>query len=393
MKKILCILLVFLFVFVTPITVFANNTETYTEVAERITGIKPDKYKVNIYFFNSITCSHCKAEKEFLQVLQERYPNKLNIIDLEVTQNKINANYLGNILQIKQDKHNGIPYTIIGDRRFVGFSDSTKENIEKQIQYSLQNELANSNITLPVLGEVDMTTVSIPLVAVILGFIDGFNPCALWVLLFLINMLLNMQNKKRKWCLGITFLCVSGLVYLLSMLGINIAVNLIHIHSFKIVIATCIALFGVFNVFKFFKNIKKETGCSVVKNNKRKKITEKIKSITKEKNFILAMLGVIILASGVNLIELACSLGFPVVFSEILSINEISATMSFIYTLLYLLFYMLDDLFVFTVSMITLEVTGITNKYSKLCTLISGIIMTLMGILLIFKPEWLTFNF
>ena len=202
-----------------------------------------------------------------------------------------------------------------------------------------------------------------------------------------------MQDKKRKWCLGITFLSISGLVYLLSMLGINIAVHLMHIHSFNTIIAICISAFGIFNLLKFFKNKNKENGCSVVDNKQRKKIIEKIKDITKEKSFLLAMIGVIILAAGVNLIELACSLGFPVVFSEILTINETSKIMSLIYTLLYILFYMLDDLFVFTVSMITLEVTGVTNKYSKLCSLISGIIMTLIGILLIVKPEWLTFNF
>ena len=54
---------------------------------------------------------------------------------------------------------------------------------------------------------------------------------------------------------------------------------------------------------------------------------------------------------------------------------------------------MIDDLGVFTISMITLEATGITNKYSKFTTLISAIIMILMGLLLIFKPDWLMLNF
>ena len=54
---------------------------------------------------------------------------------------------------------------------------------------------------------------------------------------------------------------------------------------------------------------------------------------------------------------------------------------------------MIDDIVVFAISMITLEATGITNKYNKLCTLISAIIMIIMGVLLILKPEWLMFNF
>lgn len=81
------------------------------------------------------------------------------------------------------------------------------------------------------------------------------------------------------------------------------------------------------------------------------------------------------------------------IFSELLALNNISGGLKIIYLLIYILFYMIDDLFVFTISMITLQATGITNKYNKLCTLISSIIMIIMGLLLIFKPEWLMLNF
>ena len=111
------------------------------------------------------------------------------------------------------------------------------------------------------------------------------------------------------------------------------------------------------------------------------------------KSFLFALIGIILLAISVNLIELTCSLGFPVIFTEILSINNIKGIARIIYLLIYIFFYMIDDLFVFTVSMFTLEATGITNKYNKLCTLVSSIIMILMGTLLLIKPEWLMLNF
>lgn len=111
------------------------------------------------------------------------------------------------------------------------------------------------------------------------------------------------------------------------------------------------------------------------------------------KSFIFSLIGVATLAISVNLIELACSLGFPVIYTEMLSINNVSGVSKIIYLLIYIFFYMIDDLVVFTISMITLEATGITNKYNKICTLVSSIIMVLMGLLLIFKPGWLMFNF
>jgi hypothetical protein len=99
------------------------------------------------------------------------------------------------------------------------------------------------------------------------------------------------------------------------------------------------------------------------------------------------------LAVSVNLIELACSLGFPMIFNEMLTINKVVGVSKIIYLIIYIFFYMIDDMFVFTVSMATLQATGITNKYNKLCTLVSSIIMIVMGLLLILKPEWLMFNF
>ena len=104
-------------------------------------------------------------------------------------------------------------------------------------------------------------------------------------------------------------------------------------------------------------------------------------------------MGISILAVSVNLIELACSLGFPMIFTEILTINHVEGIVRILYLLIYIFFYMIDDLFVFTISMITLEATGITNKYNKLCTLVSAIIMIIMGLLLLLKPEWLMLNF
>ena len=141
----------------------------------------------------------------------------------------------------------------------------------------------------------------------------------------------------------------------------------------------------------FFKT--KNAGCSVVDKEKRVKITDKIKKIMEEKNLLLAIIGVIALAISVNLIELTCSLGFPVVYSEILALNSVSGASKVLYLLLYVLFYMLDDIIVFSIAMITFKLTGLTNKFNKYSHLIGGVIMVILGILLIFKTDWIMFNF
>ena len=101
----------------------------------------------------------------------------------------------------------------------------------------------------------------------------------------------------------------------------------------------------------------------------------------------------ILLAASVNLVELACSLGFPAIYSEILAINNVSSINRVLYLLLYDLFYMLDDIIIFYIAMFTLNIKAISNKYSKYSNLIGGIIIILIGILLLLKPEWIMFNF
>ena len=147
------------------------------------------------------------------------------------------------------------------------------------------------------------------------------------------------------------------------------------------------------NLVEDFKIRKEEAGCSVVDNKKRKKLIIQIKKIINSNSFMLSFFGIAILAVSVNLIELACSLGFPLIFTEMLSINNITGFTKILYLLIYIFFYMIDDILVFAISMITAEATGITNKYNKLCTLVSAIIMIVMGLLLLFKPDWLMFNF
>ena len=120
---------------------------------------------------------------------------------------------------------------------------------------------------------------------------------------------------------------------------------------------------------------------------------EKIKTITMEKKFILALIGIIVLAASVNIIELMCSIGLPLLFTQILAMNDLSSFEYGIYMLIYIFFFLIDDIVVFVISMITLNVTGISTKYSKYSHLIGGLVMLIIGILLILKPELLMFNF
>ena len=371
-------------------------SSTYVDKIADIVGVKVDSNKINLYLFHSSDCSHCAEERVWLETIKETYKGSLNVYEYEVNHNQDNAVLMEKAKARLGVENNYVPFTVIGERNYVGFSKSTGSSIENRIKEYLTEDKKDADsekIHIPILGDVDIKDVSIPLVAVILGFVDGFNPCAMWILLFLINLLLGVNDKKKSWIIGLTFLLVSGLVYFLSMLGINLVLGVATLNWMKILIAIFILIAGIYNLRKYLKIRKEEAGCTVVDDKKRKKIIKKMGKIINSKTFGLALLGTVFLAASVNLIEMACSLGFPLIFNEILTVNNITGLTRIIYLLIYIFFYMLDDMVVFAISMITLEATGVTNKYNKLCTLISAIIMIIMGLLLLFKPDWLMFNF
>ncbi|QQS38419.1 hypothetical protein IPM62_03485 [Candidatus Woesebacteria bacterium] len=394
-----------------------------------VISVKPAMSKdaqVNVYFFWGEGCPHCAKEKPFLESLERKYP-EVNVVDFEIWNNKDNRELLMDVSEILNFEVSGVPLTIVGNKEFVGFNESviskqienhintcinnscddslanlvglTKNNLEYgQVDVSEINETqAKDNqvfpdkIDIPIFGEITTKSLSLPIFTIILGALDGFNPCAMWTLLFLISLLLGMKDKKRRWILGTTFIITSGFVYFLFMAAwLNIILFIGFIVWVRSLIALIALLGGSYNLREYFVN--KNSGCKVTGDEKRRIVFEKIKAITQQKKFAIALMGIIILAFAVNLVELICSAGLPVIFTQVLSLSNLPTWQYYLYMMLYIFIFMLDDLFVFFTAMLTLEMTGISTKYSRVSHLIGGLLMITIGLLLFFKPEWLMFG-
>lgn len=370
--------------------------------------------EVNLYLFYGDGCPHCEKEKEYLEKLVDDYPF-LNVIKYETWYNEENSKLLTRVKSNLNVNNSYVPFTVIGNLGLTGFNDNTKMQIESKIKYCYKNDCPDivdqtcegselnieadceeefTTFSIPLLGKVDAKDVSLPIVAIVMGFVDGFNPCAMWILIFLISFLITNKNYKKMIILGSTFLITSAIIYLffmMSWLTIVMEMNKIVILRNIIAVIACIA--GIYNLIKFNNERKKEVGCSVTDNKKRSVIIERIKRYVLENNLALSMLGIMALAVSVNFIELACSAGLPLVFTQILSINDLSNMEYFMYVLIYVLFFLIDDLIIFGIAVKTSKVAGISNKYTKYSHLIGGLIMLIIGILLLVKPEIVMFNF
>ena len=424
MKKILKFLIVFAVFLLLPVSA------------------KADEKVINIHLFYGNGCPHCAAEEEFLSdYLKDRTDVKL--YKYEIWYDSHNQELLSKVQkEMGTTNKNGVPFTVIGKKTIVGYADGvTDEQIKDAINYYLNNDYrdyageitgkvkkaevkedtikdesktedkkenkiekaddikdsnqTDENVTVPVLGKINAKKVSLPILAVVLGFVDGFNPCAMWILIFLITMLFNMKDRKKMWILGLTFILTSGIVYLMFMLAwLNLATFISKIAFIRLLIAVIALVVGLINVYKYIDSLKKkDEGCDVVDKKDRKKIMEKIISITHEKKFIIALLGIMVLAASVNIIELMCSIGIPLLFTQILAMNNLNTFSYMIYMFIYIFFFLIDDIVIFVISMVTLKVTGLSTKYTKYSHLVGGIIMLIIGLLLIIKPELLMFNF
>ena len=406
MKKISKILLVCILLLISTITVKAE-----------------EKNLVNIYFFHSNTCSHCKAERKLLDELEKKYDN-IKIYQYEISE-KENIELLKEVAKLYDTNGSGTPFTVIGDKYYKGYSDvDSKQIFIATIEYYSNNGYKDrtgeyiGNIKLPtyeikedaqnideyienytthkikIFGKtIELKKLTLPVISILIGLVDGFNPCAMWVLLFLISMLLGMKDRKKMWVLGLTFLGTSALIYLLFMLAwLNAATLLLSINWVRLIIGLIAIIGAIINLTSYIKH-RKDNGCDVVDEKKRNKIFDRIKKFTHEKNFFLAIIGCMALAISVNIIELACSAGLPVMFTQILSMNNLTVIEHIIYIALYMFFFLIDDLLVFFIAMRTMELTGFSTKYGKLSKVIGGLLLLIIGILLIFKPAWLMFNF
>lgn len=384
--------------------------------------------EINLYFFHGDGCPHCADEEEFLEKYDD---SNLKVVRYEIWYNEENSSFLNEISKSMEFDIQGVPVTIIGNTVISGYNDSIGRKIDRAIKYyendsnnyrdavseiqagtyvkekeedipeeeeegsfekeeeKLDEELT---VSVPIFGEVNLKKVSLTSGAVIIGLVDGFNPCAMWVLLFLISILLGMKDRRKMWAIGLSFLFTSAFVYFLILISwLNIVAKISTIIWIRNIIALVALGGGIYNIYKFFTS--KDSGCDVVDDKKRKTIFSKIKNFCKEKNIFLAIGGACLLAISVNVVELACSAGLPLIFGQLLALNGVSGIQGIYYTLLYVLFFMIDDIVIFAIAMFTTKIAAISTKYNKYSHLIGGLIMVIIGLLLLFKPGILMFNF
>jgi len=358
-----------------------------------------DLNTIKYHFFYHPDCKHCKSQKRFNKKVIKTFPT-LQIITHNISQPKEASLLLdfANKYEIPHSKL-GVPATFINSFYLIGYGDdeTSDKKIITAIEAALKGEKYQSrelipqeaqSITLPILGTIKLKNYSLPTLAIILGIIDGFNPCAMWVLAYLISLIANINEKKKIWFLIGSFIVASGVLYFLFMAAwLNVFLFIGYLSWLTLLIGLFALGTGILSLRDYIIN-KGQIACKVGNIESRQKTMSRVKSIVFAPLYLYSIFGIIILAYVVNSIEFLCSSAIPAIFTHVLAINDLSTWQHYGYILLYIFFFMLDDLIIFGLAAFALN-SSFGTRYANYCKVIGALIMIYLGLILSFRDLYL----
>ena len=245
-------------------------------------------------------------------------------------------------------------------------------------------------VNIPIINKtVDLTNYSLFTMSLILGTIDGFNPCAMWVLVLFLTALIAVGNKVKMFRVAGLFIFAEAAMYFFILNAWIYAWDFVGLDKW---VTPLVGIIGIAGGIFFIRNYLKKADtleCEVTDFEQRAKISKKIKDIANKPFTLLTALAIIGLALSVNVIEFACSVGIPQTYTKILQINEVPFWTRQFYTFIYIIGYMVDDIIVFGFALMSINKLQLTTKYSKWVNLFGGILMIILGLIMLIKPSLL----
>ncbi len=337
-------------------------------------------------------CPHCEKAKTFLDdLLQERPALRIAIHDL--AENEAARKRLADLAAERGNSSVGVPSFLIGSELIVGFhsSETTGRDIRArldQLQSGKAVPLRSPGIETTWFGEIRVNDLGLPLFTVVIGLLDGFNPCAMWVLLFLLSLLVNLRDRLKMAVIAGTFVAVSGMVYFAFMATwLNLFLLIGFSRAVQVGLGGIALLVGAINVKDFFA-LHRGVSLSIPESAKPG-LYARIRAVLQADNLVGALIGIIILATLVNVIELLCTAGFPALYTQILTTQQLPNWTYYGYLGLYNVAYMFDDGLMVTVAVVTLRRTKMQERTGRWLKLISGVVMAGLGGILLLAPKWL----
>lgn len=390
--------------------------------------------QVNLYLFWSETCPHCAEAHPFItDTLMPHYP-WITLKDYKVSDPGTQEHWQ-HIAELTNSNPTSVPFMAVCGQAIVGFTgvSTTGQFLETQLRNCFQRlggdlsqtppvaaedvsldmplnlgatceegddgscgfegfsevQPAVQKVEIPLLGAVDPQSLSLPMLTVALAGVDAFNPCAFFVLLFLLSVMVNAKSRSRMLIVGGIFVFFSGFIYFLFMTAWLNLFQLLGNGSDGGWIILCAGLLaivaGVINVKEFFFS-KGDVSLSMSASN-RTGLIKRMGKLSSASSLGAMIIGSTVLAILANAYELLCTAGFPMIYTSVLSMHELSDATRYMYLVLYNVVYVIPLAAIVTVFAMTMGKRKLTEKEGEVLKLMSGVMMLGLGGTLAVEPN------
>lgn len=406
---------------------------SFVQVAAQTPEPEPETegYPVYIYLFWGEGCPHCAKAKPYFEGLAEKYPF-IVLRSYEIYYNPEGQQLLSTMAANYGFEVSGVPTILIGPYYVVGYTEEWNQDIEQVVIECNQNGCLDAGagmvkdnpsaqsppvletatlvptatpveqalkpsgtgsgitqshmFTLPILGTVDLDQHSLTLSTALIAFVDGFNPCSLWVLSMLMAMVLHTGSRKKVLFIGLIFLTVTASIYALFIAGLFSVLRMVSYMGWVQVLVAGVALiFGIVNIKDYFWY---KTGVSFTISEKRKPgFFQNIRRVIASSDSIWGLAAAtVVMAGGVSLLEFSCTAGFPVLWTNLVVAQGVSASVFVGLLLLYLIIYQLDEIVIFGSMVVTLKASRLEEKQGRILKLFGGVLMLALAVVMLFDP-------
>lgn len=350
-----------------------------------------------IVLFHGDGCPHCAAERAFLAELMAEHP-QVTVEEHEVWYDATGQDLLRTAAQRLGFEPTGVPVTIVGDRVWIGFDERTQREIEQAALAAVggaapdpaSGTSSSEQVTVPGLGNVDLADTSLLAATLAIGFVDGVNPCSLWVLSLLLAMVLNRGSRGRVLLVGGTFLAVTAGMYALYVAGMYSAASyLSDLGWLRLAVAL---VCGIFGALQLKDGLGLQAGPSLsISDERRPGLYARMRSVASPERALAATLaGTVVLAVAVSLLETPCTAGLPLLWTTMLAEQQVGALAAIALFAVYMMVFLLDELVVFGAAVLTLRATRLQERHGRALKLVAGSVLLCLAVTMLVAPAAMT---
>jgi hypothetical protein len=368
--------------------------------------------RVTLHFFWSLRCPHCREALPFVESLERDHP-WIRVEDYELTGSRANVARFVEMAKSVGEVARSVPAFFVCGRMLTGYDSPQGVGREVLEAARLCRDAATSPapegsggalaaqvdlvpgggtghgpVRLPWLGELHAGDLSLPIFTLVIAGLDAFNPCAFFVLLFLLSLMVHARSRRRMLIVGGTFVLFSGLVYFLFMAAwLNLFLVVGGAPVVTLIAGVVAIAIGLLNTKDYFRP--GEGPSLSIPQRAKPGLFKRMRALLAADSMGTMLIGAVTLAMAANSYELLCTAGFPMVYTRLLTANELSGLQYYAYLALYNLIYVLPLAAIVTLFTATLGSRKLSERQGRLLKLVSGVMMLGLGAVMLVAPELL----